>query len=158
MKKSFLLIPAIALTLSGCSLFNSTASDTATTAEETVENTTGAAVETANAGWQNGTQAAGNAANQTVQAGTQAVQSTTTVATQAAQTAGSIYVPRDTEGKPIYSQITKGSYTGSTYTVQEGDTLYLISYLSGKDVATIANLNGISSTSKLKVGQVLNLQ
>ena len=43
-------------------------------------------------------------------------------------------VPRDANNAPIYSQIKKGFYDGSTYTVRKGDTMFLIAYIVGKDV------------------------
>ena len=54
--------------------------------------------------------------------------------------------------------MTKGCYTDSTYTVGAQDTLYLISFLSGSSANQIAQLNGISTSTKLKVGQSLRVR
>lgn len=71
---------------------------------------------------------------------------------------GSCQVVRDSANKPIYAQIQKGCYTDSTYTVGQYDTLFLIGYLTGSNAQQIASLNGISTTSKLKVGSVLRVR
>ncbi|WP_439241383.1 LysM peptidoglycan-binding domain-containing protein [Lonepinella sp. BR2474] len=71
---------------------------------------------------------------------------------------GNCTVVRDANNTPVYSQIQKGCYTNASYTVGKYDTLYLISYLSGKSINDIASLNGISSTAKLKVGSTLRLR
>lgn len=47
--------------------------------------------------------------------------------------------------------------SGSTYTVQRGDTLYRIALRSGSSVSTLARLNGISSPYTIQVGQRLRL-
>ncbi|MDH2927827.1 LysM peptidoglycan-binding domain-containing protein [Lonepinella koalarum] len=75
-----------------------------------------------------------------------------------AEQVGNCTVVRDGTNTPVYSQIQKGCYTGSTYTVGKYDTLYLISYLSGKSINEIADLNGISSMAKLSVGSTLRLR
>lgn len=64
-------------------------------------------------------------------------------------------IPRDANNKPVYSQIQKGFYDGSTYTVRKGDTMFLVAYIVGKDVKEIAALNNISETASLSVGQKL---
>ncbi|MGL5291149.1 MAG: peptidoglycan DD-metalloendopeptidase family protein [Vibrionaceae bacterium] len=51
----------------------------------------------------------------------------------------------------------RGSYRGSYYTVQKGDTLYFISYLTNKDVMQLAKLNNISEPYTIYPGQKLNL-
>ncbi|WP_439259221.1 LysM peptidoglycan-binding domain-containing protein [Lonepinella sp. BR2930] len=75
-----------------------------------------------------------------------------------AEQVGNCSVVRDSTNTPVYSQIQKGCYTGSTYTVGKYDTLYLISYLSGKSINEIVSLNGLSSTAKLTVGSTLRLR
>ncbi|QIW16712.1 hypothetical protein A4G20_10410 [Pasteurellaceae bacterium RH1A] len=75
-----------------------------------------------------------------------------------AVSSGDFAIPRDSAGKPIYSQMTKGAYTGSSYTVQRGDTMYLVGFISGKGADEVARLNGLATTAPLKVGQVLRLQ
>ncbi|QDJ13471.1 peptidase M23 [Mergibacter septicus] len=68
-------------------------------------------------------------------------------------------IPRDPEtNKPDYSKIEKGAYKGKTYTVQKGDSIYLISYISGMDVQELANLNHIQPPYSLSIGQVLELK
>lgn len=52
------------------------------------------------------------------------------------------------------------SGNGQSYVVQKGDTLYSIArrfYGSGNNWKTIAELNGITDPSKLRVGQQLTL-
>lgn len=64
-------------------------------------------------------------------------------------------IPRDSNNAPMYSQIKKGFYDGSTYTVRKGDTMFLIAYIIGKDVKEIAALNNMSEPYPLTVGQKL---
>lgn len=71
---------------------------------------------------------------------------------------GNCQVVRDGNNAPIYSQITKGCYTDSSYRVGKSDTLYLIGYLTGTSAGHIAKLNGLSANSALKVGQVLRVR
>lgn len=68
-----------------------------------------------------------------------------------------ITIPRDDNNKPIYSQIGKGSYDGNVYRVREGDTVFLVAYIAGKDVSEIAKLNNLQQPYSLKVGQKLKL-
>lgn len=51
----------------------------------------------------------------------------------------------------------RGSHRGSYYTVQTGDTLYFISYLTNKDVMQLAKLNNLSEPYTIYPGQKLNL-
>ncbi|AGI31674.1 TPA: LysM peptidoglycan-binding domain-containing protein [Mannheimia haemolytica] len=74
------------------------------------------------------------------------------------ETVGNCQVVRDANNAPIYSQITKGCYTESHYTVGKSDTLYLIGYLTGTNANQIAQLNGLNTGSPLKVGQVLRVR
>lgn len=141
MKKSFLLLPAIALSLAACT----------TTPSSSVEDVVGSAtVENANTGWQN------NGENLNVSPEYQPEPPVYQPTSQ--QVTSGFNIPRDVDGKPDYSQIIKGSYTGSTYTVQKGDTLFLLSYLSGQNRETIAQLNNLSYPYTLSVGQVVKLQ
>ncbi len=64
-------------------------------------------------------------------------------------------IPRDANNAPLYNQIQKGFYDGSTYTVRKGDTMFLIAYIIGKDVKEIAALNNMSEPYQLSVGQKL---
>ncbi len=67
-------------------------------------------------------------------------------------------IPRNsTTNAPDYSKIDKGFYKGSTYTVNKGDTMFLIAYISGMDVKELAALNGMSEPYNLKVGQTLKV-
>lgn len=66
-------------------------------------------------------------------------------------------IPRDENNKPIYSQIDKGFYNNDTYTVRQGDTMFLIAYIAGKDVNEIAALNNMSEPYQLRVGQKIKL-
>lgn len=66
-------------------------------------------------------------------------------------------IPRDDKNLPIYSQIDKGFYDGDSYTVRKGDTMFLIGYITGKDVREIAALNNMSEPYQLRVGQTLKL-
>lgn len=50
-----------------------------------------------------------------------------------------------------------GSYSGATYTVKRGDTLYRISRLTGTSVKDLARLNGISPPYTIEVGQRLKV-
>ncbi|MGV2470600.1 LysM peptidoglycan-binding domain-containing protein, partial [Bacillus subtilis] len=56
-----------------------------------------------------------------------------------------------------YGSIPKGSYNGNTYTVQRGDTLFYIAYLTGNDFRELASKNNISEPYSLNVGQVINI-
>ena len=56
-----------------------------------------------------------------------------------------------------YDAIPKGSYNGNTYTVQRGDTLFYIAYLTGNDFRELASKNNISEPYSLDVGQVINI-
>ena len=42
---------------------------------------------------------------------------------------------------PDYGEIERGSYRGSYYEVQKGDTLYYIAYVTDRDVKEIINAN-----------------
>lgn len=75
-----------------------------------------------------------------------------------AETVGNCQVVRDTNNTPIYSQMQKGCYTDSTYTVGKSDTVYLISFLTGTSVSQIASLNNLSQPYQLRVGQSLRVR
>lgn len=66
-------------------------------------------------------------------------------------------IPRDANNAPIYSQIDKGFYNGNTYTVRKGDTMFLIAYITGKEVSEIAQMNNMSEPYQLHVGKVLKV-
>ncbi len=162
MKKSLLVFPIMALTLAGCTTYSPSA-------EESIP-----AVETVNGGWQN-TDVVEQPVykqpvyqqpvyqqpvyQQPVQVVQQPVYQQPTQVVQEVENTGSVInIPRDAAGRPDYSQIVKGSYTGDTYTVQKSDTLFFISYLAGKDKMEIARLNNLSYPYALSVGQVLRLK
>ncbi|MEB6336741.1 amidase activator ActS [Serratia rhizosphaerae] len=56
-----------------------------------------------------------------------------------------------------YDKLPKGSYSGSSYTVQRGDTLYYIAWITGNDVSTLARTNNIRPPYSLAVGQKLKV-
>lgn len=58
---------------------------------------------------------------------------------------------------PDYDFIERGSYRGSYYEVQKGDTLYFIAYITGKDVKEIIVANHLSSPYTIHPEQKLNL-
>lgn len=58
---------------------------------------------------------------------------------------------------PDYDAIERGSYRGSYYQVQKGDTLYFIAYVTGKDVKEIIADNYLSPPFTIHPGQKLNL-
>ncbi|XWY19217.1 murein hydrolase activator NlpD [Bisgaard Taxon 45] len=72
--------------------------------------------------------------------------------------ASSFDIPRKPgTGEPDYSKIARGSYQGESYTVRKGDSMYLISYISGLSIKEIATLNNLSEPYTLSAGQVLKL-
>lgn len=68
-----------------------------------------------------------------------------------------VHIPRDANNAPIYSQMNKGFYQQPTYTVRPGDTMFLISYITGKSVSEIAAMNNMSEPYQLHVGKVLTV-
>lgn len=56
-----------------------------------------------------------------------------------------------------YSRYGPSAYTSSTYTVQTGDTLYSIAWLTGSDFRTLADLNKIESPYLIYRGQSLKI-
>ncbi len=44
-----------------------------------------------------------------------------------------------------YGKIPKGSYSGSTYTVKKGDTLFYIAWITGNDFRDLAQRNNIQA-------------
>lgn len=162
MKKSFLLLPVIALGLAACS---NTPSDQGTAADVT---------SVAMPDWQNTSvqpAAMPNSMNQPTYQPPVQVQpqyQPQPVATQptyqptamqpATESLGNCQVVRDSNQTPIYAQMQKGCYTDSSYTVGKHDTVFLIAYLSGKSVAEIAALNHLTQPYQLKAGQILRLK
>ncbi|MGQ8820995.1 LysM peptidoglycan-binding domain-containing protein [Bibersteinia trehalosi] len=152
MKKSLFLLSFIAIAITGCT--NNTSSET-----------TNAEITDASTAWQTEvqpTQMPASMGQPTYQAPTysapQPVATSYGSNTFNTEVVGSCQVVRDGANKPIYSQITKGCYSDSSYTVGQFDTLYLIGYLTGTSAEQIAALNNISTTTKLKVGSVLRVR
>lgn len=56
-----------------------------------------------------------------------------------------------------YDSIKRGSYRGSYYEVQKGDTLYFISYVTGRDIKDIVAANKLSHPYTIFPGQKLQL-
>lgn len=166
MKKSFLLLPFIALSLTACN--NGASESTSTSAE----------VANANApAWQSPELQSAPMPSSMSQPSYQAPQATQTVPqptynqpsyTPAAsqpqamggqtEMIGNCQVMRDGANTPIYSQIQKGCYTDASYTVGKYDTVFLIAYLSARSVADIAKLNNLTPPYQLRTGQVLRLK
>ncbi|HEI8866932.1 murein hydrolase activator NlpD [Serratia sp. AKBS12] len=76
----------------------------------------------------------------------------------AAATAGTQASP---QGRIVYNRsyeaIPKGSYSGSTYTVKRGDTLFYIAWITGNDFRDLAQRNNIPEPYSLNVGQTIQL-
>ncbi|WP_299686976.1 peptidoglycan DD-metalloendopeptidase family protein [uncultured Vibrio sp.] len=56
-----------------------------------------------------------------------------------------------------YSSVDRGSYRGSYYEVQKGDTLYFIAYITNKDVNDLVSYNKLSAPYTIHPGQKLKL-
>ncbi|MGP1928699.1 MAG: murein hydrolase activator NlpD [Arsenophonus sp. NC-WZS1-MAG3] len=79
----------------------------------------------------------------------------------------SIYQPAilgsktNTDGRIIYNRnydnIKKGSYSGKTYTIKAGDTLFYIAWITGNDYLDLAKRNKIVDPYSLRIGQILNI-
>lgn len=141
MKKSFLLLPVIALGLSACS---NTSSEQGTAADVT---------SVAMPDWQ-------STSVQPVEMPSTMNQPTYQPNTMSASTEaiGNCQVVRDSNNTPVYAQIQKGCYTDSSYTVGKYDTVFLIAYLAGKNVSEIAALNNLTQPYQLRMGQILRLK
>lgn len=67
----------------------------------------------------------------------------------------------NTDGRIIYNRnydnIQKGSYSGNTYIVKRGDTLFYVAWITGNDYRDLAQRNKITEPYSLNVGQVLNI-
>ncbi|KAE9529903.1 murein hydrolase activator NlpD [Testudinibacter aquarius] len=93
-----------------------------------------------------------------VQQATQTVGTAVNSQTRTNNASQDFTIPRDSAtNAPIYNQIDKGFYKGDNYTVRKGDTMFLIAYISGMDVAELAAKNQMSEPYNLKVGQVLKI-
>ena len=58
---------------------------------------------------------------------------------------------------PDYRRIQKGSYTGTRYQVKDGETLFYIAYISGRDFRELASVNNIAPPYTIYPGQVIRL-
>ncbi|WP_407331301.1 peptidoglycan DD-metalloendopeptidase family protein [Enterovibrio sp. 27052020O] len=58
---------------------------------------------------------------------------------------------------PDYGDIERGSYRGSYYKVQKGDTLYYIAYITDRDVKEIISANKLAPPYTIFPGQKLDL-
>jgi len=56
-----------------------------------------------------------------------------------------------------YQNIPKGSYSGQTYTVKRGDTLFYIAWITGNDFRDLAQRNNVQPPYSLNVGQTLQV-
>ena len=56
-----------------------------------------------------------------------------------------------------YNSIPKGSYSGSTYQVKRGDTLFYIAWITGNDFRDLAARNNIAAPYNLEVGQNIQI-
>lgn len=56
-----------------------------------------------------------------------------------------------------YESIPKGEYSGNTYTVKHGDTLFYIAWITGNDFRDLAQHNNIPEPYSLNVGQCIQL-
>ena len=68
-----------------------------------------------------------------------------------------LFLTACSSNKAGVSDATRGGYSGSTYTVKRGDTLYRISRITGSSVSELARLNGISAPYTIEVGQRLRV-
>ncbi|CUX96067.1 Murein hydrolase activator NlpD precursor [Candidatus Gullanella endobia] len=57
-----------------------------------------------------------------------------------------------------YKNIHKGSYLRGKYKVKQGDTLFYIAWITGKDYLDLAQKNNIQKPYRLKVGQILQIK
>ncbi len=56
-----------------------------------------------------------------------------------------------------YNSIPKGTYSGKTYTVKRGDTLFYIAWITGNDFRDLAARNNIPAPYGLEVGQRIQI-
>ncbi|WP_394145758.1 murein hydrolase activator NlpD [Vibrio atypicus] len=59
--------------------------------------------------------------------------------------------------KKDYNSVSRGSYRGSYYEVEKGDTLYFIAYITDKDVKEIIRYNDLTAPYTIFPGQKLRL-
>ncbi|MGL9769182.1 MAG: murein hydrolase activator NlpD [Sodalis sp. (in: enterobacteria)] len=56
-----------------------------------------------------------------------------------------------------YNNIQKGSYSGETYQVKRGDTMFYIAWITGDDYRNLAQRNKIPKPYSLNIGQTLQI-
>ncbi|PLK59380.1 hypothetical protein CEX73_00155 [Candidatus Palibaumannia cicadellinicola] len=56
-----------------------------------------------------------------------------------------------------YNSLNKGSYSGSTYQIKNGDTLFYVAWITGKNVEYLAQINNLQQPYRLKVGKILQV-
>ena len=56
-----------------------------------------------------------------------------------------------------YKQLDRGSFRGSFYTVDKGDTLYYIAYITDRNVNNLIRFNNLKAPYTLRVGQRIKL-
>lgn len=70
-------------------------------------------------------------------------------------------VNTDGSGRIVYNRnydnIPKGNYSGNTYTVKRGDTMFYVAWITDSDVRELASMNNIPEPYSLNVGQVLKI-
>lgn len=69
-----------------------------------------------------------------------------------------INIPKRADGKPDYTKISKGSYKEEAYRTKQGDSLFLISYISGKSVDEIAQLNNMTQPYIIGENEIIRLK
>ncbi|WP_261815957.1 peptidoglycan DD-metalloendopeptidase family protein [Vibrio gallicus] len=60
-------------------------------------------------------------------------------------------------GNHGYNKKDRGTYRGSYYVVNKGDTLYYIAYVTGRDVNKLIRFNELKSPNSLRIGQKIKL-
>lgn len=151
MKKTFLLLPISVLILAGCSTGNNSAP--IINANNNLSPGTYQPVNGGNNAWEPEVQEQMPTENRSAYHS-----DNYSVSPKTTTTSENFTIPRDpTTNKPDYSKIDKGFYKGQTYTVRQGDSIYLVSYISGIDVHDLAKLNNIQPPYALSIGQVLKL-
>lgn len=90
---------------------------------------------------------------------TNSVNNSTTTSTSTVKANGNIVTT--TQEKIIYNrnydEVPKGGYKDNAYTVQRGDTLFYVAWITGNDFRSLAAKNNIKAPYELSVGQVLDV-
>ncbi|PWC15887.1 murein hydrolase activator NlpD [Brenneria roseae subsp. americana] len=84
-----------------------------------------------------------------------------TLSASSSRTTSGDAVATTSDGRIVYNRsydnIPKGSYSGNSYTVKRGDTLFYIAWITGNDYRDLAQRNNIPEPYSLNVGQTLSL-